>query len=723
MATLQVLESAYADVARIKFANIPAPDLVKLQALAVQVDAATLTLSEARAEIGKMAIASTSVANLSYAFFTGATPKMAGLDYLVSPTGGNANNLNSAYYTSFTAENRYINFSVNLGKTGEGAAKFQAAYGALDLTASATKAYTEIFGFAPAAGKIDAILNDQVPNGLGGTYARAQYFASYGGDGLNGQGTKAAMVGWLLNEAAKADLGVYAKANDAFLADLAADGQASFNVDLLGVYGQQPTFATGATIAVTSSQSVSPDAATAGLRSTADNDTVTGADSNASQSILTAGGHDVITFSGAVGGYIDGGDGNDTITVGQLNAAVDVLGGAPNGKISGGAGNDLITIGKVVNGAIIDGGAGDDTLVMGADTDLFDKTKITNVEHLVLNNFKLSFTLPSTGEVQIFPLSVAGYAGLQDITLRSSHTTKINEIADGVALKMDGVSGATLTANYHTDLVFSGPSSVQSGAKGVHAYLNGVTSNGATKSNLYVTGNDGALTLHVQSDSVLGTINSQTATGDISTVIVTGIGRLTAGFVSNVSGADYTTYSLDASGSGGVDITGIGTDGPDSRQVTVVLSSYNDSVAADLRGQSVSVYTLGAGADVFKLYQDGFAAPRFSNLGVENNKVTTYSTITDFAKGVDQVNLGVEIPSVVTGLSAGSATTLEQALINVSGQVAANATGVFEYNGDTYIYHQDATVAVNAGDGLIRLVGVTGLSVGTGATAADIHYG
>ncbi len=722
MATLQVLETAYSDVARIKFANIPAADLTKLQTLASQVDASTLSLTDARAEIGKMVIASTSVANLAYAFFTGATPRMAGFDYLVSPTGGNANNLNSAYYTSFTAENRYINFAVNLGKTGEGAAKFTTAYGALDLTAAATKAYTDIFGFAPADGKIDAILNGQVSNGQGGTYTRAEYFAAYGRDGLNGQGTKAAMIGWLLSEAEKAHLGVYAQANDAFLADLAADGQASFNVDLLGAYGVQPTFSTGATIAVTSSQSVAPDSATPALQSTGNNDTVTGTDSNASQSILTSGGHDTITFSGTVGGFIDGGDGNDTISVGQLNAAVDVLGGAPNGKISGGAGNDTITIGKVINGAIIDGGAGNDTLVMGADSDLFDKTKVTNVEHLALNNFKLSFT-SVTGVTTIGSLDVSGYTGLQDITLKSSNTVTINQIADGVAVKMDGVSGATLTANYHIDLVISGMSSTQVGVKGVHAYLNGVTSNGATASNLYVTGNDGALNLHVQSDSVLGTINSQTATGGIGAVIVTGTGRLTAGFVSNVSGADYTTYSLDASGSAGIDITGIGSDGPDSRVTTVVLSGYNDSVAADLLGQANSTYTLGAGSDVFKLYQSTFGAPRFSNLTVDSGKVTTYSTITDFAKGVDHVNLGAEIPAVVTGLSAGSATTLEQALINISGQVAANATGVFEYGGDTYIYHQDATVAVNSGDGLIRLVGVTGLSVGTGATSVDVHYG
>ncbi|MET3666715.1 hypothetical protein [Caulobacter sp. 1776] len=715
MATLQVLGAAYADVMRITFSNIPSADLAKLQTLAQQVDASTLSLTDARVEIGKMAYASTSVANLAYAFFTGVTPRMGGLDYLVSPTGENPNNLNSAAYTTYTAENRYINFAINLGKAGEGAARFAAAYGALDLTAAATKAYTEIFGFAPAAGKIDAILNDQVPNGLGGFYARAQYFAAYGQDGLNGQGTKAAMVGWLMNEAVKADLGVYAKANDAFLADLANDGQAAFNIDLLGVYGQQPTFSTGATITVTSSQSVSPDAATPDLRSTANNDTVTGTDSNASQTIATVGGHDTITFSGAVGGYVDGGDGNDTITVGQLNASVAVLGGAPNGTINGGAGNDLITIGKVINGAIIDGGAGNDTVVMGADSDLFDKTKVTNVEHLVLENFKLSFTVPAG--TFIAPLVATGYTGLKDITLRSADSVRIDDLADGVALKMDGISGGTLTANYHLGLVFSGMSSTEVGAKSVHAYLNGVTSSNATPAKLLVTGNEGPLYLHVQSDSVLDTIRSGKSASvgvtDYSSVVITGTGRLTAAF---------DAYNVDASGSAGVTATRIGVAYTSIAQ-TIILSSESDRVSADFRGYAKQTFTLGGGADTLSIYQDGLSAPRFANLMIENGKATMFATVTDFAKSVDHVNLGVEIPAVVTGLSAGSATTLEQALINVSSQVAANATAVFEYGGDTFIYHQDATVGVNTGDGLIRLVGVTGLTVGTGAGSADIHYG
>lgn len=717
MATLQVLGTSYADVSRIKYANISSTDLAKLQVLAGQVDAATISLTDARAEIGKMVATTTSVATLSYAFFAGYTPKMSGFDYLVSPTGGNANNLNSTYYQSFNSDNRYINFAVNLGKNGEGSARFAAAYGGLSLADATAKAYAEIFGLTPSAAKIDELLNSQVPNGLGGTYTRAEYFAAYGGDGAGGIGAKAAMVGWLLSAAAKEDIGSYAKANDAFLADLANDGQASFFTDLLGTYGQQPAYAVGATITVTANQSVAPDATDPALRSTANNDTITGADLNGS--VVAAGGHDTVTFSGAVGGYIDGGDGNDTITVAQLNAAVDVLGGAPNGKISGGAGNDVITVTRMVNGATVDGGGGDDTLVMGSTDTAVDKIKVTNVEHLVLENFQPSYTVPAGTFAP--PLDVSGYTGLQDVTLRSAISARLDGVAWDVALKMDGVSGGTLRANYKTDLVFTGSSSQSVGAPQVHAYLNGVTSSNATPTNLYVKNNDGALYLHVQSDSVLGAITTQNVSGIAGTIVITGAGRLTAGFNNKTFGAELNTANLDASGSAGVDITSIGS--AFSMTSTVVLSGYNDSVAADLLGQRMSSFTLGGGSDTFKLYQDGIASPRFSNLSIENGKVTAYATITDFAKGVDHIDLTTAIPTVVTGLAVGSATTLEQALINVSTLVAPNATGVFEYNGDTYIYHQDATVGANSGDGLIRLVGVTGLTVGTGAASVDIHYG
>jgi Ca2+-binding RTX toxin-like protein len=180
-----------------------------------------LAVTKVFSEVKTMANATTSVATLSYEFFTGKIPGQAGMDYLISPTGPNANNLNSAYYQSFNLENRYINFAVNLGKVGEGKDGFAAHYGSLSLFDAAREAYRTIFGGTPTDAKVHALID-----------GRVDYFASYGGDGASGIGTKAAMVGWLLAEAVKADVGVMAKANGAWLMDI-ADGAAPFAVDLL----------------------------------------------------------------------------------------------------------------------------------------------------------------------------------------------------------------------------------------------------------------------------------------------------------------------------------------------------------------------------------------------------------------------------------------------------------------------------------------------------------
>jgi len=192
--------------------------------------------SSAIAQLVQLAKNTTSVVTLSYEFFTGKAPSSAGMDYLVSPTGPNSNHLNAAYYQSFSLENRYINFAVNLGKAGEGSAAFTAKYGSLSLFEATRTAYATIFGEAPSDTKLHAILDPTtVLNGQ--TYTRGDYFAYYGQDGANGIGTKAAMVGYLLAEAVKADVGTYALSNDAFLTDVAIHN-ASFGVDLVGVYGQ-----------------------------------------------------------------------------------------------------------------------------------------------------------------------------------------------------------------------------------------------------------------------------------------------------------------------------------------------------------------------------------------------------------------------------------------------------------------------------------------------------
>jgi len=217
------------------YAPATAADTSYVANLAARVAGGQQSLAEAVADMVQRADATTAVASITYEFFTGATPSKAGLAYLVSPTGDNPNNLNSDYYKSFNLENRYINFAVNLGKFGDGKESFAAKYGLLDMFQATTAAYTVIFGGTPTEAKVHALL-DATFQFQNQTTTRADYFAYYGKDGADGVGSKAAMVGWLLAEAVKADLGAYALSNTAYFTDL-ADG-APYAIDIVGAYGK-----------------------------------------------------------------------------------------------------------------------------------------------------------------------------------------------------------------------------------------------------------------------------------------------------------------------------------------------------------------------------------------------------------------------------------------------------------------------------------------------------
>ena len=206
--------------------------------IAAQLDSGQISLADAQNALYHLVDGSTSVAEISYAFFTGKTPTQAGLNYLVH-SAVNTTDLNDPYYAQFTTENRYINFANNLATgPGAGAAAFQANYGSLSLADATAQAYAAIFGTTAAADKISAILDAQVSNGLGGTETRAQYLADITGGSAISQ--KAAVVGFLLADSVKEGFGLYQQADLHFLQDL-AHGTAVFNVDLLAAYTQAPT--------------------------------------------------------------------------------------------------------------------------------------------------------------------------------------------------------------------------------------------------------------------------------------------------------------------------------------------------------------------------------------------------------------------------------------------------------------------------------------------------
>jgi len=219
--------------------------ILRLQAFSTGADTTTKWIAGAMASgtsytdaigmVTKAAVGTSAVAALSYQFFTSKTPTAVGMDYLVDPNGANQNNLNSAYYQSFDTINRFINFSVNLGKNGEGASSFAATYGSLSLFDATKKAYATIFGGAPTDQKVHDLLDASVTLGAV-TMTRADYLAYYGQDGINGQGTKAAMVGFLLAAAETEHVGVYAKSADAFFADQLTHNV--YGVDLIGTYAK-----------------------------------------------------------------------------------------------------------------------------------------------------------------------------------------------------------------------------------------------------------------------------------------------------------------------------------------------------------------------------------------------------------------------------------------------------------------------------------------------------
>ncbi len=704
-ATLDTLKLQYANLLRVDAAHIPASDLAALDDLAARLDAGQIGPADALAAVGRLSQATTQVAVFSYQFFTGQMPSLAGLDYLVSPTGPNPNNLNSAYYAPFNTGNRYINFAINLAKGGEGTAAFQAAYGALSLEATFDKAYLTIFGAPAAAGQAHDTLNTQVADGFGGTFTRADYFATYGGDGLSGIGTKAGLIGWLLSVAAAADVGAYAYAYDVFAKDLAADGVARVQNDLLDAYGE------GATITVAHDQSVSPLATDPALRATAGDDHVTGTSGlDAVQSVATGAGADTIEISGGAGvsGLIDAGPGDDRIVVDVLKSPAPVLGVSQNGSILAGSGNDYVEITQEMQpGAVIDGGDGYDTFKGGALTplNLIPLNHVRGFEEMILN----------------FGGDLAGVSGLQ--ALRADASTGYIQfvlnswinVPSGTPVTLSNTGPTPWSINY-----VDGTVDAELHLQDVHGYVTGTfipfgSFFRPAQTNIVVGGATGTLNVHLDGDTELGVL---TWSGD--TIVLSGPGRFVGGAADARVAEGLARF--DASATNGVDLRGLNIGGP---QASAILSAHDDKAALSLMSLSNTTFTLGGGADVLTFFAAG-RTDQFNllNMKVENGQVTTFATVTDFQKGVDLLDLGpaVVLTAGAQGYVAGAA-TLEQALVALSPHVAAQTVAIFELGGDTWVYRQNGNVGVDTGDGLIRLVGQTGLSVATGSASGDIHWG
>ncbi len=377
MATLANLISIYRNVNRVPAnAELTADATAQLTMMAGGIDAARngmvgdgWTYASAVQWIMDSVKATTALAVMSYGFIADLPLTTAGLDYLVSPTGGNPNNLNSAYYAKFDTMNRYINFAMNLAVRGEGRASFIEAYGENASPINTfQKAYMKLFGVEKTLAEIQAFFSEPVPDGHGGTYGRFAYFEAIGGDGSFGIGTRAAMVGWLMAEAIKSGQGPYADAVRAYLNEVAVTGKGVPFANFYSIYGAGGDYALGGPsdpgLPGESARFAHDWNVDAYNQEPDDNTHVLASDGNdvikpiitdgpggldAGKHIRTAGGNDVIIVdNGVVRGLIDAGKGNDSIFLEKFD-----------GRLITGEGYDNIDIGSFANLHLSNGKAAD----------------------------------------------------------------------------------------------------------------------------------------------------------------------------------------------------------------------------------------------------------------------------------------------------------------------------------------------------------------------------
>ena len=210
--------------------------------------AGTITDAQAFAAVNYMlpgVRATVDVAVATYALFTGATPSMAGINYLINNPG---TGYNTAYYNGtggsaaapgpggFNVENRYYNAAMNLAGTpgAVGYNAFVAQYGSLSIAQTIASAYNQIIGNA-------SVGSAAASNAVASITASVPYFQQLAQARIQPGGnvdiaTKAIIAAYILEEGIKADVGVYARALDGFNFALAT-GAGVYNTNLLTSFG------------------------------------------------------------------------------------------------------------------------------------------------------------------------------------------------------------------------------------------------------------------------------------------------------------------------------------------------------------------------------------------------------------------------------------------------------------------------------------------------------
>ncbi|WP_269714009.1 hypothetical protein [Caulobacter sp. NIBR2454] len=648
MATVAELEAAYEVVTRTP--PNTAQKLI-LSDMAVASQNGVITDDQAYAYVLKQADGTTTVAALTYQFFTGKLPTEAGFDYLVSSTD-NVSDLNDAYFQGFNFENRFINFAVNLGINGEGKTAFQAKYGALSMREAVEVAYNEIIGIAQAQ---DAGIDVQAA--IGSIVGRANYFASIvypapppgapipQQDGL---AVKAAMVGYIMAEAVKAKVGVYSNGVSNFYLDLADDGEADFNADLNdyvtsgGGSGGPGIPGNAVVLDFDASYDVAPG------QFTDNDDTATG------------------EFGPSALGdtFLNTGNGADRLGTATDFVQVDGFPGKTLAIDLGGGNDNAWILLSEHETTIIDGGAGTDTLTL--DGSVSDWSTIRGFENVVID----------TGTATI---DFDSFSDVKTLTIKPDAASEIEvlNLDDDVAVTFAGEGGIFIE----------------------YASESGAITLGASKLGRIAAAGDleDTLTLVATRAATVGGIDISA-----STLVVKGNYSLNLGIVE--LGGDERTIDLSAVNKD-VSLFYVASQ---ETETTLLLGGGDDSLGLIFDGQ-VAV-TLGAGDDTVTIDADSsFNIGEFGADGM----FETLTQITDFDVDEDAIVMSAfsGYRALSAGFFIGVAETDEAQFAKVHEELAGQANDSFTAfeaaDGSGVFIYGNATAGNAFDDWYVKLVGVS----------------
>jgi len=392
-------------------------------------------------------------------------------------------------------------------------------------------------------------------------------------------------------------------------------------------------------------------------------------------------------------------------------------------QVNGTAGNDVFS--AVVAGAdgtfnvgdTINGLGGQDTLnlFVTATSAMPAGATVSNIEIVNITNAgaPAAGTLMSStfsGVQQLWQIANATGSDFQDVNVGTGVTagfrstgvvgsaiaaTNTVTAAAGVtsaAIALDGVAGGS-------DITVAGGSSLTTVSVSGSVVTVGTGATAANVLNLTTTAAEvDVLNLSLTSST---TVN-MTGFDDISTFNATGsTGNLTV----DLTGAVELTA---ANFGGGKDIVTIDTATLESGALAINLGAGNDvlNLAATAAADSTAVtITLGAGNDTLAL-------TALSNLtGTSAAAITAdMITVADFNGAQDVLSLAglaggrdVLVNTELADIAA--ATSFRAALVAAAAVTTAGEYSIFNYGGDAYVFNNAGTAALEAGDGLVKIVG------------------